>query len=171
MSELSTPRKHHVNFIDLTDQQFGKWEVLEYAGKSKDGRVLWLCRCECGEESKVIGTSLRNSHSTQCRKCHSRIASVVHGHTKNGISRTYRSWACMRARCNNPKAINFKYYGGRGITICDRWRNSFKDFLADMGERPAGMTIDRRDPDGNYEPSNCRWSTQSIQSKNRSRVK
>lgn len=92
---------------------------------------------------------------------------IVHGHKRAGrTSPTYHSWVEMRRRCLTTTFARYKDYGGRGITICDRWLESFVNFLADMGERPAGLTLDRIDNDGNYEPGNCRWATQSEQVRN-----
>lgn len=91
----------------------------------------------------------------------------THGHTThNGSSPTYKSWHMMKQRCNNPNYSQYKDYGGRGVRVCDRWLR-FENFLADMGVRPDGMTLDRKDMNGDYEPSNCCWSTKKQQQRNR----
>jgi len=93
-----------------------------------------------------------------------------HGHILGGVkSRTYRSWECMRNRCMNPDHERFPRYGGRGIKVCVRWAVSFAAFLEDMGVRPAGATLDRIDPDGDYKPSNCRWADDATQRSNKSK--
>ena len=89
-----------------------------------------------------------------------------HGHATDGLSPTYMSWKAMKARCYNPKDKRYHRYGGRGITICASWRKSFSSFLADMGDRPAGCTLDRIDLDGNYIPHNCRWADRITQARN-----
>ena len=92
-----------------------------------------------------------------------------HGHAVRGkFSPEYQTWRAMISRCEDPKADRFQQYGGRGISICDRWRNSFQNFLADMGQRPAGTFIERIDVNGNYEPGNCKWETQARQARNKS---
>jgi hypothetical protein len=112
--------------------------------------------------------------SYQCRLCKresDRRSRKTHPETQRrwdtGRPPEYRSWDGMKARCLNPKAVNYEGYGGRGISVCERWRTSFTNFLHDMGPRPVGTTLDRRDNDGNYEPGNCRWVTPTEQNANR----
>jgi len=156
-------------FINLVGQKFGKLTVLSESSsipKYRSYNVL----CDCGNHNIVLHSNLRNGTTKSCgcirRQC-ARDKFKTHGKTK---SKTYSSWASMKTRCTNPLVHQFRLYGGIGITVCERW-NSFENFLEDMGERPNGMSIDRIDSNGNYEPSNCKWSTQSEQAKNRRKIK
>jgi hypothetical protein len=158
--------------IDLTGQKFGLWVVLalhpeRYAfryEKQSGTFAQWLCRCEgCGTERVVVGGSLRLGRSRSCGGC----GRVKHGHCRNYRStRIYEVWRSMMQRCHNPNHPAYAHYGGRGICVCERW-HSFVNFLVDMGEPAPGLSIDRINNDGNYEPGNCRWATHSEQMRNR----
>jgi hypothetical protein len=168
MSSVSTPE-------DLTGRSFGKWKVLSFSHTklTKDNRKRhhWVCECKCGQVRTIVQYRLTGGYSTMCKPCGQKKGSkgaTKHGNARReGWSRTYRSWKSMRARCYNPRTNHYSYYGGRGITVCPRWRWSFKNFLADMGERPSDRTLDRIDSDGNYEPGNCQWATKKEQTANR----
>lgn len=157
--------------IDLTGQKFGNLLVLSRCGsyKTKNGTIAaWLCKCECGEEIQALSSRLRdgttkNCNKNSCKKPHHQ----THGMS---FSAEYRCYRAMRNRCFLPSVKQFPNYGGRGIVVCNRWleERGFENFLADMGRKPSSdYSLDRINPEGNYEPSNCRWATQSEQSKNR----
>jgi hypothetical protein len=143
--------------------KFGQLKLLMFLEKSK-GHSIWLVRCDCGAFKHVRYTSLLTGNTKSCG-CLNKIKHTKHGHASSVVTRTYRSWDSMKARCRNTKD---KYYGGRGITFCKRW-NSFNNFLEDMGIRPQGTSLDRINNTGNYEPSNCRWATPKQQNNNQSK--
>lgn len=150
---------------DLTGKRFGRLIVLSRAGSNHVG-TLWLCECDCGGRATTTTNRLTSGRKRSCG-CWEALRRYVHGHTVGKYSYTYQSWAGMKTRCLNPKDPGYAGYGARGITVCDRWLK-FENFLADMGERPKGTTLDRYpDMGGNYEPGNCRWATMKEQQNNR----
>jgi hypothetical protein len=158
---------------DLAGKVFDRWTVLDQRKRRivPGGTViLWRCRCSCGTERYVTGRSLRDGRSRSCgcfRAEYVGKAFTTHGHARGGRrSPTLEVFHSMWNRCSRSTHKDFKYYGGRGIRVCARWKK-FENFVEDMGEKPEGMSIDRIDNDGNYTPSNCRWTTQSEQVRNR----
>lgn len=153
-----------------TGERVGRLLVVDFAEPNPSGHRQFRCRCDCGAETVATASNLRSGKTRSCGCLRSdvglkgtRTRLVRHGLCGTP---TYRSWQGMIQRCTNPKVPKWKHYGGRGITVCERWRD-FTNFLADMGERPDGRTLDRTDPDGNYEPGNCRWATAVEQRHNR----
>lgn len=149
---------------------FGRLTVISDMSSSK-GKARWMCQCSCGKITVTTGDALRRGvvKSCGCLQAEARhLNTRKHGHGSYvaGVSRTYKSWQEMRARCNNKRSISYPNYGGRGISICARW-SEFENFLADMGERPEGKSLDRIENNGNYEPNNCRWATSKEQNNKR----
>ncbi len=157
-------------------QRFNRLIVLGYAQHG-----LWLCKCDCGNQMRAGAFDLRNNRTKSCG-CWKREHAVIpigvgrrfvkgqKAGLKHGQYKTpeYTTWLNMKRRCNNPSHPSWKHYGGRGIRVCDRWLGAqgFINFLADMGPRPEGLTLDRINNDGNYEPGNCRWATWEVQRAN-----
>lgn len=164
MTARAESRAHH-----LTGLRIGRLTVLAPTGAKKRGHHVWLCRCDCGSEAEVTSDALTSKRmpTRSCGCLHRERAGDLHRtHGKCGTP-TYRTWTDMISRCENRARDNYARYGGRGIRVCERWRNSFEAFLSDMGERPVGKTIDRVASDGNYEPGNCQWATAHEQGANK----
>lgn len=153
---------------DMTGMRFGRLLVRAPA-ESKAGAAAWECLCDCGAVKVVLGSEIRKGHVRSCG-CFRRDVLSASGY-KDGRTGTpeWRVWRDMLRRCEDSGVDAFKHYGARGIAVCERW-HEFENFLADMGRRPAGMTLERADVDGNYEPSNCSWIPAGEQSRNTRRT-
>lgn len=155
-----------MRFVDLSGLTFGRLLVL-LRDADVAGKPQWQCLCKCGKGAIVRGTHLTSGRVKSCG-CLVRetTGKTFRTHGKSN-SRVYRIWRDMLNRCHYEKYAEWRYYGGRGIKVCDRWREAFENFLADMGEPAPHLSIDRIDPNGNYEPTNCRWATTKEQRANR----
>lgn len=159
---------------DLTGIVFSRLTVIKYLMLDKHNKRVWECRCVCGKITNVPTGALTSGNTNSCG-CYHRdktiTAALIHGQTRNRIqSKEYQAWGNMIQRCYNPKQTGYKDYGGRGITVCDRWLYSFQKFLEDMGMAPStGHSIDRIEYDEGYFKGNCRWATRKEQNNNNRR--
>lgn len=170
--------------IKISGQRFGRLVAVSDAGRDKHGKRVWKFRCDCGNDHIAVGSSVTRGKTQSCGCAKPEVArangragsaKVAASKTRHGrsVGKTtyyipeYGIWKSMRQRCLNPRSKDFPAYGGRGIRVCERW-SDFANFISDMGERPTvNHSIDRVDPNGNYEPSNCRWADDFQQAANR----
>ena len=151
-----------MNSNNLVGKRFGRLVVLCDSGKRKSREIIWCCKCDCGNKLESRGPNLRLGNTKSCG-CLNMERIYKHGDAINGPTRLYRSWIAMKQRCLNVNNIAYKYYGGRGIRVCDEWENDYLAFKewASVNGYANNLTIDRINNDGNYKPSNCQWITQA----------
>ena len=160
-------RKVRSDFVDLTGTRVGRLTVIK---RGTGSRTKFLCRCDCGKEKVIDSSSLRNQTTRSCGCLNSEIVkkrNYKHGEiTHHSMTKEYRAWLHMKGRCVFPSDKSFHNYGGRGIIVCERWLNSFSNFLEDMGRCPNGYSLERKEVNGNYEPENCEWIPMVNQARN-----
>lgn len=169
-TEQPIPLPKNYNFVNITGQTFGRLNVLEYAGKNKFGHVTWKCQCACGTICTIDSQCLRYGSVVSCGCYRDELVGSLnrtHGHSVGTSKKLYQIWKAMIDRCHNPKNKKYRIYGGRGITVCQRWLNSFEDFRDDMGPRPSDKhSLERRDGDKGYGPDNVIWADNHTQNRN-----
>ncbi len=153
--------------IDITKKRFGRLVVISRVENNKHGKTRWECLCDCGKLTEVLSNSLRSGRAKSCGCLQKQV--TINRNTTHNMRRSpeYYIWMAMKSRCGNKKSQYFKNYGGRGISVCNKWINSFQRFYEDMGKRPSNNhSLDRIDNNGNYELGNCQWATRVEQARN-----
>ena len=164
VTQVTAKRKRGGAFKDISGQRFGKLLVLNRIISPTKG-TFFLCLCDCGKRRSFQGSQIRAFHALSCGCANIQsTAKITHGLSRH---RVYQIWFAMRRRCNNASAVNYHLYGGRGISVCERWNKSFHAFVEDMGLPGRGESIDRIDCNGMYEVNNCRWATRAQQASNK----
>lgn len=154
--------------VDLLGKRFGRLIVIgREPNRPKVSDAIWRCTCDCGGENVVRASHLKSGNVSSCGcLCRDRVSAEKRRHGMDR-TKTYYAWSGIKQRCRNPRNQMYRYYGGRGIDVCERWHSSFDAFLEDMGVAPEGSSIDRIDNDRGYEPGTCRWTTSKEQGRNK----